>query len=106
MDKVERDRIEATTPEQIMYPEDLAMLSPAAIRLFCGLWRIMAERQQSAVRLPDETASIRGRVLMKDLQDAKDELVRVGLLTILSTEKKDVMSYQYNEDHFTTDIQD
>jgi hypothetical protein len=90
-----RDEIEKVTADQILTAEHLASLSPNAVKLYLGVWKLMAERGESTVRAKDDLVSRRGRLLLQFIPAAQSELARAGLLILLPGANE--TSYEYVE---------
>ena len=95
-------------PSLILPREILSYLSPDAVRLYGNIWNLMRRKDCDHVWLSDRGASIMSRIDCDNLQQAKQELVDVGLFTIKEGkwplhDKPNVCNcYRFATDHITT----
>jgi hypothetical protein len=93
-----RQELEAITPESVLSEFHIAMLTPYAVKVYLAVWRIMAERSQTAVQASDEVISIKARVPMRLIAAARSELSHAGLLELTPDDKEVLYRYVESEE--------
>ena len=75
--------LKTLTIEQILPQFYRQTLSPAAVRLYSTVWFRMAYSNADETWLSDADASIKSRIVLKDIPAAQSELARSGLLRMV-----------------------
>jgi hypothetical protein len=70
----------AVDPEQILSPWHREILTTNAIKLYEACWHRMKNAGKTSVWLDDSEASVRARILIRNVPNARAELINIGLL--------------------------
>ena len=83
----------AISIDQILNPWTREILSPQAVKLYEAVWHRMRLRKVSSVWMDDAEASVRSRMRIELIPNARAQLLNMGLLTCKEGSKQWLYTY-------------